>query len=89
MQRCDAIDGLEDGLIDDPRRAISMPGATCRPVRRAPTPTAASRRAGRCDHQVYSGPVSRGRSLFPGFMPGSEAVITGIGGVRRRAHGSA
>ncbi len=41
MNKCDAIDGLADGLIDDPRACALRPGdARCRrapPVRTAPT----------------------------------------------------
>ena len=33
MAKCDAIDGLKDGLIDDPRKCASTRRATCRPAR--------------------------------------------------------
>lgn len=81
MAKCDAIDGLKDGLIDDPRKCSFDPardvpactagadGADCL------TPAQASAIA-----KVYSGPVGNGKSLFPGFMPGSEAVTTGLFG---------
>ena len=30
--------------------------------------------------KIYSGPVSNGKPFFPGYMPGSEAVTTGLFG---------
>ena len=81
MDKCDQIDGLKDGLIDDPRKCAFDPvrdvpacsqgtdGADCL------TPAQAEAMA-----KVYGGPVSSGRPLFPGFMPGSEAVMPGLFG---------
>jgi feruloyl esterase len=81
MTKCDAIDGLKDGLIDDPRTCSFDPlkdvpackdgadGAECL--------TAAQAMAVK---KVYSGPVSNGKSLFPGFMVGSEALNTAPNG---------
>ncbi len=76
MAKCDAIDGLKDGLIDDPRKcrfdpkrdvpqcAAGADGADCL------TSDEAAAIA-----KVYSGPISNGKPYFPGFMPGSEAVL--------------
>jgi hypothetical protein len=81
MAQCDAIDGLKDGLIDDPRKCHFDPardvpactagadGADCL------TPAQADAIA-----RVYSGPMSNGKPFFPGYMPGSEAVVTGLFG---------
>jgi feruloyl esterase len=80
MGKCDAIDGLKDGLIDDPRKCAFDPA---RDVPTCPagkdndclTPAQASAIA-----KVYSGPVSNGKPYFPGYMPGSEAVTSGLFG---------
>jgi hypothetical protein len=81
MGKCDAIDGLKDGLIDDPRKC------NFDPVRDVPackagvdgtdclTPAQAA-----AIKKVYSGPSSSGKPFFTGFMPGSEAVIPGANG---------
>ncbi len=81
MEKCDAIDGLKDGLIDDPRKcsfdtkrdvpqcAAGADGADCLTEAQAEAIA-----------KVYSGPVSNGKAIFPGFMPGSEAVTAGRGG---------
>jgi feruloyl esterase len=81
MATCDAVDGLEDGLIDDPR------ACTFDPVRDVPacregsdasdclTPSQAG-----ALQKVYGGVTSNGKPFFPGFMPGSEAVVAGPNG---------
>ena len=78
MGKCDAVDGLKDGLIDDPRKCSFDPvrdvpvcqngadGADCL----TPGQAAAAKK-------VYDGPVSQGKPFVPGFMVGSEAVTTG------------
>jgi hypothetical protein len=81
MTKCDAIDGLKDGLIDDPRKCNFNPTVDV-PI----CPAGADRadcltpaQAGAVG-KVYSGPVSNGKPFFPGFMPGSEAVVDGLFG---------
>ena len=81
MATCDAVDGLKDGLIDDPRKCNFDPrrdvaactagadNADCL------TPAQAETIA-----KIYSGPMSNGKPFFPGYMPGSEAVTTGLFG---------
>ncbi len=81
MAKCDAIDGLQDGLIDDPRKCAFDP------ARDVPACGAGADRAdcltapqAEAIAKVYSGPVSNGKPFFPGYMPGSEAVATGLFG---------
>jgi len=81
MAKCDAIDGLKDGLIDDPRKCTFDPrrdvpmcstgtdGADCLTGAQAAAIA-----------KVYGGPVRNGKPFFPGYMPGSEAVTTGLFG---------
>ena len=80
MAKCDESDGLKDGLIDDPRKCRFDPtrdvpackegadGADCL--------TAAQAGALK---KIYEGPTSKGKSLFPGFMVGSEAPAAANG----------
>ena len=80
LNQCDAIDGLEDGLIDDPR-ACRVDVASLVPSCRAgadddtcltPVQAAAVQR-------IYDGPRdSSGRQLMSGFMPGSESAWMGL-----------
>src|SRR5579862_2022499 len=78
MAKCDAIDGLKDGLIDDPRKC------NFDPARDVPACAAGGDRAdcltpaqAETIAKIYSGPISNGKPFFTGFMPGSEAVTTG------------
>jgi feruloyl esterase len=81
MAKCDSIDGLKDGLIDDPRKcdfnpALDVPicseGKDSQDCLTAAQATAIAK--------VYSGPMIKGKSIFPGFMPGSEAIMPSLFG---------
>jgi len=81
MAKCDAIDGLKDGLIDDPRKCNFDPSrdvAACS----AGTDSADCLTGAQAEAvaRVYGGPMSNGKPFFPGYMPGSEAVTTGLFG---------
>ncbi len=78
MDKCDLVDGLEDGLIDDPRQCdfdpardvpacgVGSDGAACLTGAQAEAIS-----------KIYNGPVSNGTAFFPGFMLGSEMVVSG------------
>lgn len=78
METCDAIDGLKDGLIDDPRACRFDPARdvpACREGEDAPDCLTAAQAA--TLKKIYDGPTSQGRPFFPGYMYGSEAVVSG------------
>ena len=81
MAKCDAIDGLKDGLIDDPRKCSFDPArdvlACSAGTDGADCLTAAQAGA---IAKIYGGPVSNGKPFFPGFMPGSEALMPALFG---------
>ena len=81
MAKCDAIDGLKDGLIDDPRKCSFDPARDI-PACAAGTDGADCLTGAQAEAiaKVYSGPVSNGKPFFPGYMPGSEAVTAGLFG---------
>jgi hypothetical protein len=72
---CDALDGVKDGLIEDPRKCQFDPGAiACQAGSDAddcltPPQVVAVRR-------IYQGPKNSrtGRQIHPGMAPGTEAV---------------
>jgi hypothetical protein len=81
MEKCDAIDGLKDGLIDDPRKCSFDPARdvpACSAGTDADNCLTAAQSAAIA--KVYSGPVSNGKPFFPGYMPGSEAVMPNLFG---------
>ena len=81
MTKCDAVDGLTDGLIDDPRTCGFDPMRDV-PACRAGTdmPDCLTAAQATTLKKIYDGPASNGKPLFPGFMVGSEAVTTRFNG---------
>jgi feruloyl esterase len=83
MTKCDKIDGLADGLIDDPRRCDFDPARDV-PICPAGSDTAQCLTAAQAGtfKKIYGGAMSGGKPYFPGFMYGSEAMGAGPGEVR-------
>jgi hypothetical protein len=75
MAKCDALDGLKDGQIDDPRRC-TLDVKSDLPACAAGTDNDTCLTAAQADTvmKIYSGPSSHGQPVFPGFMLGSEAA---------------
>ena len=75
MAKCDGIDGVKDGLIDDPRACRFDPSRdvpACRDGSDGPECLTVAQ--ARTVSRIYSGPASNGKPFFPGFMVGSEAL---------------
>jgi Tannase and feruloyl esterase len=71
LRQCDGVDGLVDGLIDDPRSCHFDPS----PLLCVPGGSSDCLIAGQINtiQQIYGGPKSSsGVQLFPGFSPGGE-----------------
>jgi tannase/feruloyl esterase len=78
MDTCDAADGLEDGLIGDPR-ACRFDAARDVPACSAGTDTPDCLTAAQAAtiNKIHRGPISQGKPLsMAGYLPGSEAVVT-------------
>ena len=76
LARCDELDGVKDGVIDDPRRCSFDPGELlCKGPESDSCLTDAQVVALK---KIYAGPTtSGGQQIMPGFPPGAE---TGGGG---------
>jgi feruloyl esterase len=82
MAKCDAADGLKDGLIDDPRTCSFDPTRDVPACRAgADTPDCLTPAQASAAKKIYDGPEAGGKQIFPGFMVGSEAVTVGFNGV--------
>ncbi len=79
MEQCDAVDGLADGLIDDPRECsfeVARDVPQCPAGQDSDACLTAPQAA--AIQKIYDGPhTSAGQAIFPGYMIGSEALVTG------------
>ncbi len=81
MAKCDAIDGIRDGLIDDPRKCDFDPSRDVPACSEGgDSQDCLTTAQAEAIAKVYRGPVSNGKNIFPGFMPGSETVMPGLFG---------
>ena len=86
-EKCDAIDGLRDGLIDDPRRCPFDVGADvplCTPE--STSDACLTEPQVRALRTIYGGIVSNGTQVFPGFPVGAEAFVPTPSGRRSGWH---
>jgi feruloyl esterase len=69
---CDAVDGVEDGVLDDPRQCDFDPGVlTCE---NGQTDGCLSAKQVRAVRDIWRGPVDGdGEVIYPGLVPGGEA----------------
>ncbi len=76
LAQCDAADGVEDGVVADPRRCKFDPGTlVCKAGRSA---DCLSGKQAEALKKIYAGPHdSKGRRWYWGVMPGSEPVWIG------------
>jgi Tannase and feruloyl esterase len=71
LAACDALDGLKDGLIGDPRKCHFDPGVLL--CKGRDSSTCLTQPQVGALKKIYEGPRdSRGRQIYPGFLPGGE-----------------
>ena len=84
LSKCDAIDGLTDQIIDDPRQCDFDPGVLqCGTSESSPSPQPHCLSEAQVEfvRTTYQGPVTTaGEQLYPGKAPGAEASAGRQGG---------
>jgi len=71
---CDRIDGIADGVLDDPRRCQFNPQTlVCKPAQDSESCLTAKQAKAVAD--IWTGSkTSAGEQIYPGYMPGAEAA---------------
>lgn len=74
LARCDRLDGVEDGIIDNPMQCHFNP--TVLACKGPDRPNCLTRAQVEALRRIYSGPVDpeTGKRIYPGFAPGYEAL---------------
>jgi hypothetical protein len=74
LAKCDALDGVKDGIINDPGACHFDPKALL--CTSGDAPNCLTHPQFDALNKIYGGPVnpSTGRSIYPGFPPGSEGL---------------
>jgi feruloyl esterase len=71
LDQCDALDGVKDGVIEDPTRCRFDPKIL--ECKGADGPSCLTASQVEVARKIYAGPTSRtGQNIFPGLEPGSE-----------------
>ncbi len=76
---CDAIDGIKDGVLDDPRRCKFDPQTLACPAGQDAAYCLTPKQV-KAVKDIWSGArTSSGREVYPAYMPGAEAAAGGWG----------
>ena len=69
---CDTLDGVDDGVVDDPRRCTFDPAKLPRCAGDEGGPECVTEHQLRAIQEVYQGPDVEGKNVHPGFPLGGE-----------------
>ncbi len=73
LAKCDALDGVKDGIINDPAACRFDPSVLL--CENADGPECLTKPQLTALRKIYSGPISKtGKRIYPGFPPGDEAL---------------
>ena len=76
---CDAIDGVEDGVLDEPRRCTFDPQTIACPAGQDAASCLTPKQV-KAVKDIWSGArTSSGKEVYPAYMPGAEAAAGGWG----------
>ncbi len=73
LAKCDRLDGVTDGVINDPKKCRFDPKVLL--CKAGDAPDCLTQAQVDALHKIYNGPVdpNTGKSIYPGFPPGAEA----------------
>jgi feruloyl esterase len=72
LERCDSLDGLEDGILNDPRDCSFQPGDLPRCESGDTSESCVTEQQVLALEAVYGGAFAAGKKVFPGFPFGGE-----------------
>jgi feruloyl esterase len=79
LETCDALDGVKDGVLEDPTRCHFDPQVLA--CRNGDAPTCLTAPQVKLARKIYAGPKdAQGRALFDGLLPGSEMGWASLAG---------
>ncbi len=78
LAACDKLDGIEDGIIDDPRRCHFDPATIV--CKNGDAPDCLTEKQAAALEKIYAGPRNprTGEQIFPGMSPGGEVNTLGL-----------
>ncbi|MBZ5575067.1 MAG: tannase/feruloyl esterase family alpha/beta hydrolase [Acidobacteriia bacterium] len=80
LEKCDALDGVKDGVIENPKACHFDPKTIA--CKESGAPHCLTAAQVRLAEKIYAGPKNprTGKAVFPGLEPGSEAGWNGLAG---------
>ena len=80
LAACDGLDGVRDGVIEDPAKCKFDPQVVA--CKNGDAPNCLTSEQVETARNMYAGPRKNGKNIYPGIEPGSEMGFNMIGGAK-------